>query len=329
VTAVGGAPPLTWSASNLPPGLSIDPGTGVISGTPTTVGNNVVTVTATDSSTPSVAAVLTAALNVAAAVIPPPPPPPPPPPLGNLVLGAITPVGAHATVPLSCQGSANQVCIGTLVGTATEHVAGHTVQAVTASKRHGKGKKGGGKKAPKPVAQVVTVATSNYSITGGQTANVPLTLNATGQKLLGEFFKLPVSLSVTGGAQPVTSGLTFKYARINATISFTWSFSPQSSTAQNLSIRGLRSVDQVTVICRGGGCPFSLKHPKIKGGGAAVTPLLGQAKLRPHAVVELVISAPNSVSQVEEFVIRAGAAPTASSLCQAPGVKQPGSCSAP
>jgi hypothetical protein len=40
---------LTYSASGLPPGLSIDPASGAISGTPTTVGISVVTVTATDS----------------------------------------------------------------------------------------------------------------------------------------------------------------------------------------------------------------------------------------------------------------------------------------
>jgi prepilin-type N-terminal cleavage/methylation domain-containing protein len=47
VTETGGAPPIAWSASGLPPGLSIGP-TGVVGGTPTTIGTYPVTIFATD-----------------------------------------------------------------------------------------------------------------------------------------------------------------------------------------------------------------------------------------------------------------------------------------
>jgi prepilin-type N-terminal cleavage/methylation domain-containing protein len=48
VTASYGVAPYTWSATGLPAGLSISPSTGVISGSPTTVGSNSVRVTVTD-----------------------------------------------------------------------------------------------------------------------------------------------------------------------------------------------------------------------------------------------------------------------------------------
>jgi len=48
-TAYGTNFPASYAAANLPPGLSIDPPTGIVSGTPTTAGNYSVTITATNS----------------------------------------------------------------------------------------------------------------------------------------------------------------------------------------------------------------------------------------------------------------------------------------
>jgi hypothetical protein len=58
VTATGGKTPYTWSISvgALPPGLTIAPSTGVISGTPTTPGTYSFTVMVTDSENPKLSA---------------------------------------------------------------------------------------------------------------------------------------------------------------------------------------------------------------------------------------------------------------------------------
>jgi hypothetical protein len=49
----GGTPPVTWAASGLPAGLSLNTSTGAITGSPTTAGTSSVSVTATDSATPT------------------------------------------------------------------------------------------------------------------------------------------------------------------------------------------------------------------------------------------------------------------------------------
>jgi hypothetical protein len=53
-TATGGIPPYSWSASSLPPGLSVISTSGEIIGTPTLAGNYNVAVTLADSGTPQV-----------------------------------------------------------------------------------------------------------------------------------------------------------------------------------------------------------------------------------------------------------------------------------
>ena len=70
LSASGGAAPYTWAVTsgNLPAGLTLNPSTGSITGTPTAPASSTVTVTASDSSTPNPATVTkTFTLSVKAA----------------------------------------------------------------------------------------------------------------------------------------------------------------------------------------------------------------------------------------------------------------------
>jgi hypothetical protein len=77
LSATAGVPPYKWSVTqgDLPAGLSLDPSSGVISGTPTGSGTNSFTIGVSDSANP--VEDVTAALSIYIA-----PPPPPPPPTG-------------------------------------------------------------------------------------------------------------------------------------------------------------------------------------------------------------------------------------------------------
>jgi hypothetical protein len=63
VQAGGGVAPYRWSASNLPPGLSIDRQSGVISGTPSAAGSYPAMLTVTDSSGIEASALLLIPIN--------------------------------------------------------------------------------------------------------------------------------------------------------------------------------------------------------------------------------------------------------------------------
>jgi len=70
LTVMGGTAPYNWIATNLPPGLSISPSTGQITGIPTTANptGSSVGVTATDSATPAESRSFTTAIRIGAVI---------------------------------------------------------------------------------------------------------------------------------------------------------------------------------------------------------------------------------------------------------------------
>jgi hypothetical protein len=113
VQATGGTAPLTWNivagAGTLPPGLNLDPATGVISGTPTTTGTSSFTVRAVDARGQSDIQ----ALSITISSIPPPPLPP------NITTTTLPPgtVGLSYSQPVEVTGGTGALTWSLIAGT--------------------------------------------------------------------------------------------------------------------------------------------------------------------------------------------------------------------
>ena len=92
-----------------------------------------------------------------------------------------------------------------------------------------------------------------------------------------------------------------------------------------LAVRQLPAGGAVELRCRGRGCPFATNRTKAKPGQARVvlTSLLKGRRLRAGAVLEVRVSAPQTIGRVERFVVRSGRAPRRIVLCLAPGSNSP------
>jgi Calx-beta domain/Divergent InlB B-repeat domain len=77
----------------------------------------------------------------------------------------------------------------------------------------------------------------------------------------------------------------------------------------------------IAVRCSGKGCPFKERRTGLKATG-----LFRTAKLRPGAVVELVIDSPGLIGRVFRYTIRASKAPRTVQLCWPPESARPTAC---
>ena len=184
LSATGGAGSYTWSVGSgaLPAGLSLNASTGVISGTPTAGGTSSFTIAVSDPGPPGQQA--SAALSI---LVSPPPPSPSIRP-GSPHIGTVKIKGSKLTVTISCAGTTSQSCTGTLALTTLEHFTGHKLTAISAAKT---------RKKPKKTTRTVTLGRKTYSLVGGASTTLTITLDATGKQLLARYRKLPAKLTVT------------------------------------------------------------------------------------------------------------------------------------
>lgn len=224
--------------------------------------------------------------------------------------------GAVDRVTLNCLGSIGQRCTGTLVAT------------VTTDSRHGRLVAG------RIRGTTLTVATASVSIPAGQSANMRLALNAAGRRLLGRFYRLRAALSF-GGTQSVGS-LSFAYRLVtpppdSSWGSWTWRNQPCSFCYTTIDpsfffgVPKLLLAAKVKAGCLGVSCPA----PRTFGPGRRSvdlrTLLLGR-RFGPGTVIQLRITAPNSVGRLVTYTTRSGNAPTRAVQCLPPGRRRPSRC---
>ena len=244
--------------------------------------------------------------------------------LSTLSVGipSITSAGAAISARVSCNGgTAASICSGpiTLSSHVTSH--GHTIVAVAA----GVGSKSAKPVKPATVTKLVTVGGGSYSVSSGHVSSVTIKLNGTGQTLLNQFYKLPVTITF-GGSTPLAHTFTIRYTIIKSPISYTWAFGPSTTAAQELTVTAIPTGGKVTVVCHGGGCPFGKRTFTPRHGQVSLLGALARARLRPNASVEVEITAGSEVGKVTIFTIRSGQVPLITDLCLPPGARSPSRC---
>jgi hypothetical protein len=222
--------------------------------------------------------------------------------------------GDVLSLVLACHGGSSiDTCAGPINLTSQVTTRGSSTLAVAASH-----------KGPK-VTMVKTVGGGSYAVRGGLTETVMVTLNATGQALLSQFYRLPSTLAVSG-TSTLSRRVVFRYARIFSPVFFTWAFSPSFTVVRLLTISSIPPAGMVQIICHGGGCPFAMRSFSPVSRRVVLAPVFKGSRLRPGATLELEITGPNRVGKVAIFKILAGQAPSLSESCLPPGAKSPTRC---
>ncbi len=241
----------------------------------------------------------------------------PPSPTARLV--SVSRSGATAVLALGCGGAAGQQCSVSVTGTVRERKRGASILGVIA-------------RASGSVKRVtVTVTRGSFTVPAGNSVTARVTLNPTGKKLLNRFDALPVRLAFSGDLA-ISRTVVFTSPRLTVTTPADDWFhidlpcTDCYTTAQNVPIVGLSRSAQVTVSCRGSGCPFGRRKVVPNNRKINLAAVLGSAHLQPGVVVDVSISARGKIGTVVRYAIRRGAGPLRTVLCLPLGAGGPKRC---
>jgi len=171
----------------------------------------------------------------------------------------------------------------------------------------------------------VKVAVGSYTVQTGGRTTVRILLNRTGRTMLTQQYALATTMFLRGTTL-VARKVTFSYPRIRSKIPFTFGFGPGSTTTSELTVTHVPRGGKVTVDCVGGGCPLSIRTFRPRHGAVVLGPLFRDSQLRPGTRIQLRVSAPNRVAEVETFVIRRSQSPNVIKQCLPPGAARAARC---
>jgi hypothetical protein len=234
-------------------------------------------------------------------------------------VGRIAANGTHASVALSCTGTAGQSCAGKLAFSVRVRKHGSRITGVV-----GPGAR------DHAGTTVEALATTPYSVATGRSGVVALNLSAAGRGLLARFFRVPGTLTVTGPGA-ATRSVTFAYPVVDSGLSENDTHACQAgrctTTLNRLTLTQLSRAKTVTVTCHGGGCPFARHVVKPHRSELALAPLFAHHRLTPGSLVTIRLSAPGAVTRVFSVAVSQTHV-DATVACLAPGAHATAACPA-
>jgi len=112
--------------------------------------------------------------------------------------------------------------------------------------------------------------------------------------------------------------------RIKSRISAVWELFKRYTRARKLYVEGVPVNGKVAARCKGRGCQFKgPKSFKRKKSTVSLTKAFKNKRLPVGAVIDITVSAPNSIGRVHRYKVRRESNPTKSTLCLPVGSSTP------
>ena len=138
----------------------------------------------------------------------------------------------------------------------------------------------------------------------------------------------PGAVDVPGdGIDQDCSGTDAPLPALQARVLHRWDLAVAWSRVTQLTVREAPAGAKVTVRCKGRGCPFTTKSVSVRRGQAALAGLFKGRRLSKGAVVDVAITAPQTIGKVVRFTVRGQRKlPRQQQLCQPPSARSPRPC---